>query len=199
MERFADRFGDIVRGLISLEVNTIIKDGMSATRMGPPAAALCEIAARYATWLQNNGCAYTAVPDPVTPQYLDTLAATADQVKAAHPDSEGVAVMATRIARNARQLSTMFDKLTKTDPEPSELVQLRKIWELGTETVVMQTVLWIDGDATQRIHPAYADQAHQQLLAVHSASVSMSLNYWKCLGDLIVSVFSTAWEKLTTK
>jgi len=202
MARFADRFGDIVRGLISLEVNTIIKNGMSATRMGAPDAALSEIAARYATWLQSNGCVCDVVPDPVTPRYLDTLAAKAEQVKATHldsADSEEVAIMATRIARSARHLSTLFDKLTKTDPEPSELVQLRKIWELGTERVVMQTVLWIDGDATQRIHPAYADQAHQQLLAIHSASVTMSLNYWKSLGDLIVSVFSTAWEKLTTK
>jgi hypothetical protein len=107
--------------------------------------------------------------------------------------------MATRIERNTRHLNTIFDRLTQAEPDPDELVQLRKIWEIGTETVVMQTVLWIDGDATHRIHPGFADPAHQQLLAIHSASVSMSLTYWKTLGDLIINVLSSAWEKLTSK
>jgi len=199
MGAFADRFGNIVRGLVSLEINTIVKDGMSATRMGAPPQALSEIATRYATWLQSYGSRYDAVPDPLTAQYLEGLAVKAEQVKASHPDAEGVAVIATRIERNARQLTTIFDRLTLAEPDPDELVQLRKIWEIGTETVVMQTVLWIDGDATQRIHPGFADTAHQQLLAIHSASVSMSLSYWKSVGDLIVNVFSSAWEKLTSK
>jgi hypothetical protein len=63
----------------------------------------------------------------------------------------------------------------------------------------MQTVLWIDGDATQRIHPAYADKAHEQLLSVHTASVTASLSYWKSLGEIVVSFFRSAWHELTPR
>jgi hypothetical protein len=200
MEDFAHRFGDIVRGLLSLEVNTIIKEGMSATRMGTPLDALGDIATDYATWLQDYSGTFDPPPAPVTASYfLDTLAAKASGVRAAHPGSGGVAIMATRIETNSRHLSSIFAKVTGPDPDPDEIVQLRKVWEIGTEEVVMQTVLWVDGDATHRIHPAYADKAHEQLLSVHSASVSLSLSHWKSLGELIMGLFKSAWQQLTAK
>jgi hypothetical protein len=199
MGDFANRFGDIVRGLVSLEVNTIVKEGMSATRMGAPLVALSEIAARYAKWLQKNGSQCEDPPDPVTPAYLSALVTEARAVKVAHPGAEGVAVMATRIERSSSHLKAIFDKITGPDPEPDEIVQLRKVWEIGTEEVVMQTVFWIDGDAVQRVHPAYADGAHERLLAVHSAGVGVALSYWRSLGELLVSLFNSAWKELSSR
>lgn len=195
MANFAERFGDIVRGMLSLEVNTIIKEGMSATRMGPPAEALEDIAACYASWLRKYGGHPGTPPSPVTASYFqDVLAGEAANVKAT-AESAGVSVIATRIQRSAQALGKQFGKLLD-DPDPDEMVQLRKVWEMGTEEVVMQTVLWIDGDATQRVHPAYVDKAHEQLLGIHAASVTASLSYWKSLGEIVVSLFRTAWNEL---
>jgi hypothetical protein len=199
MTNFADRFGDIVRGLLSLEINTILKEGMSATRMGPPQEALDEIAACYAAWLGEHGSGCTSPPEPATASYFkDTLAAQAAKVMATDK-SAGTSVIAMRIQRSSMALSSIFDKLVGPNPGPNELVQLRKVWEIGTEEVILQTVLWIDGDATQRIHPAYADKAYEQLLNLHAASVNASLNYWKSLGDMVVSFFRSAWDQLTAK
>lgn len=199
MAKFADRFGDIVRGMLSLEVNTIVKEGMSATRMGPPAEALEDIAACYVSWLHKHGGQPAAANGPVTASYFkDTLAGEAAKVKAA-ATSAGVSVIATRIQRSSQALAANFDQLLAADPDPDEMVQLRKVWEIGTEEVVMQTVLWIDGDATQRIHPAYTGKAHEQLLNIHAASVAASLNYWKSLGDILVGFFRSAWSELTAK
>ena len=201
MGDFADRFGDIVRGLISLEVNTIVKEGMSATRMPAPDVAMCEIATRYATWLQNHGRQPLTPSPPVKKEDFDSLASEAAAVRKLPGVTEGIAVMSTRIERSSRHLSSIYGKLVdqKAGPDPDELVQLRKIWEIGTEEVVVQTVVWIDGDAVQRIHPAYADKSHEQLLAIHAASVGVSLSYWKSLGELLVSLFNTVWTKLTGK
>jgi hypothetical protein len=196
MANFAERFGDIVRGMLSLEVNTIVKEGMSATRMGSPAEALEDIASCYASWLRKHGGHPGTAPSPVTASYFqDTLAVEAGNVKTV-ADSAGVSVIATRIQRSAQALGKNFGKLLADDPDPDEMVQLRKVWEIGTEEVVMQTVLWIDGDATQRVHPAYVDKAHEQLLGIHVASVTASLSYWKSLGDIVVSLFRTAWNEL---
>lgn len=199
MADFAERFGDIVRGMLSLEINTIVKEGMSATHMGPPAEALEDIAACYASWLRKHGGQPTAPIGAVTANYFkDLLAVEAGKVKAA-TSSDGVAVIATRIQRSSQALAAKFDKLLGPNPDPDELVHLRKVWEMGTEEVVMQTVLWIDGDATQRVHPAYTGKAHENLLNVHAASVAASLNYWKSLGDILVGFFRSAWSELTAK
>lgn len=196
MANFADRFGDIVRGMLSLEVNTILKEGMSATRMESPQEALDDIAACYSSWLRKHGGHPGTAPSPVTASYFqDTLAVEAANVKTV-ADSAAVAVIATRIQRSSLALSKKFGALLAADPDPDQIVQLRKVWEIGTEEVVMQTVLWIDGDATQRIHPAYVDKAHEQLLAIHAASVTASLSYWKSLGEIVMSLFRTAWNEL---
>jgi hypothetical protein len=196
MADFADRFGDIVRGLLSLEVNTILKEGMSATRMPAPPEALDSIAACYASWLGKHGPEVAAPAGRVTASYFqDTLAVAAASVKAS-VGTGGVSVIATRIHRSSQALAAGFAKLVGPDPDPDELVQLRKVWEIGTEEVVLQTVLWIDGDATQRIHPAYVDKAYAQLFDMHAASVTAALSYWKGLGDVVVSFFRSAWQQL---
>jgi hypothetical protein len=194
---FSERFGDIVRGLVSLEVNTIIKDGMSASAMGEPREALHDIANCYWRWLHDHDSKGPAPPDPVTQSYFTDLAQAADAVRS-NPASGGeVVVLASRIRKNSLRMTKLFDQLTGPNPDPDELVQLRKVWEVGTERVVMQTVLWLDGDAVQRIHPDYLGKEHEQLLAVHSANVNAALGYWKSLGDLLVSLFQSVWHKLT--
>lgn len=197
---FADRFGDIVRGLLSLEINTIVKEGMTATRMGTPIEGLGQIALCYGAWLQSHGGGPPLFVDPVTAGQFVSLAAAAAALKTKRDRlPPGVVMIATRIEKNSRYLSKIFGELTRSDPDPDELVQLRKIWEIGTEEVVMQTVMWVDGDATHRIHPAYADKAHEQLLQMHSASVGVSLSYWKSLGEMIVTLFQSAWQHLTAR
>lgn len=196
MADFADRFGDIVRGLLSLEINTILKEGMSATHVGPPRDALEDIATCYASWLGKHGSNVPSPDGSVTASYFkDTLAVEASKVRAG-PAANGTSVIATRIQRSSQALAAMFDKLVTADPDPDELVQLRKIWEIGTEEVVMQTVLWIDGDATQRIHPMCVDKSYEQLLSLHAASVTAALGYWKGLGDMVLSFFRSAWQQL---
>jgi hypothetical protein len=200
---FAERFGDVARGLLSLEINTIVKDNMTATRMpSDPLAAVREVAVAYHAWLVDK------VPPPFDPPgtsadeaYFATLKAAATSVMGASP-SDGVTpamrILAERLARSSGEIIDLLPKLRTKHPDPDEVVQLRKIWEIGTEEIAFQTVLWIDGDVTQRVIPRYAGADSTHLLAVHGLAVKTSVGMWEKMAQVLVSLFETLW-KLVTK
>lgn len=81
---------------------------------------------------------------------------------------------------------------------PNDLVLLRKIWELGTEEIAMQTVIQLDGDVITRIQRNYATPSptNETVQKLHNEGVSKSISFWKelvgIIGDffnLIVKVF----------
>jgi hypothetical protein len=65
---------------------------------------------------------------------------------------------------------------------------LRKAWELGTEQVVMQTVVYLDGDVITRIRPDIAEGNRRDLLDVHQKGVDTSMAFWRHLVDVVRSI-----------
>ena len=74
-----------------------------------------------------------------------------------------------------------------------EVVLLRKIWEVGTETIAMQTVVLIDGDVFNRIQSGWETDTEQTLHSLHRQAVEASVAQWTSLfriaAELIGSVF----------
>ena len=70
MGDFGERFGDVVRGLLSLEINTIVKPGMMATRMPAPEEAIRQIASDYWSWLAARAPETAALPETVSADYV---------------------------------------------------------------------------------------------------------------------------------
>ncbi|HEY2618193.1 MAG TPA: hypothetical protein VGI78_12700 [Acetobacteraceae bacterium] len=74
-----------------------------------------------------------------------------------------------------------------------EVVLVRKIWEVGTEEIAMQTVVLIDGDVFNRIQSGWQTDAEQALHALHRQAVETSVAQWTNLfriaAELIGSVF----------
>lgn len=65
----------------------------------------------------------------------------------------------------------------------SELVMVRKIWEVGTEVIAMQTTIQVDGDVITRLNPNYMDEkVYEKLSSYHKDGVNIALSYW---GNLI--------------
>lgn len=65
----------------------------------------------------------------------------------------------------------------------SELVLVRKVWELGTEVIAMQTIIQVDGDVITRLNPSFMDEKkYPDLKTHHNDGVAIALKYW---GDLI--------------
>ncbi|MCA8927685.1 MAG: hypothetical protein KDC18_06405 [Alphaproteobacteria bacterium] len=65
----------------------------------------------------------------------------------------------------------------------ADRAQIRKIWELGTEKVLIQTVIQIEGDVTNRISPGIVNRGNQRdyVLEIHQRGVETSLNMWSSL------------------
>jgi hypothetical protein len=66
-----------------------------------------------------------------------------------------------------------------TDLTPSERAVLRKAWEIGTDEVIMQTTISLDGDVVFRADGRYTTEAHQALFDLHDRSCASAMRTWK--------------------
>lgn len=73
-----------------------------------------------------------------------------------------------------------------------EVLIVRKAWEVGTETVVMQTVAQIDGDVITRIQNARASAADKPLQDLHREAVGTALQHWQFLVETFVQITTKA-------
>ena len=82
--------------------------------------------------------------------------------------------------------------------ETNQIVRLRKVWEVGTESVAMQTCIQIDGDVCTRLQPKYAknDELSTMIMTVHQQSVDVSFRMWKELMITVKEFFGTAMSIL---
>ncbi len=62
-----------------------------------------------------------------------------------------------------------------------ELVLIRKIWEIGTEEIAMQTVIQLDGDVVTRVQPKYVSSGSELIHNFHNQGISTSVGFWKDL------------------
>lgn len=79
-----------------------------------------------------------------------------------------------------------FDRWLGTD----DRLRIRKIWEIGTADIAMQTVIQIDGDVVTYVQPYYARAAHRELHALHRQSVEASMTMWATLIQTISALIT---------
>jgi len=82
---------------------------------------------------------------------------------------------------------------------PNELLTLRKIWEIGLEEILAQTVIQVDGDVTTRVHPNVVSGDMAQLLNIHQQSVSNSVGIWKGLASMLGSFMENVGQLVLRK
>jgi len=268
-EDWRDRIRAIADALLTLEVNTIEKDNMSAQKMPEVPVALHSIVAAYALYLADRGFAvtgplysdardhmekpaaegqpdpsldrlqgFTPAPgadqaDPLTngPATFEALqwAAFAALRLGAPPGKvlfteEERAVLA-RIRANCRQLreavrkldqlfsgtptAALFDTtMDKTmaglmaSPRPvlhidTDITLLvRKAWDIGTETVLLQTALQIDGDLVMRVSSALDEEKRAFFSDLHKSMVEIGIRQWTALFDLARSLVGAVGREL---
>jgi hypothetical protein len=76
-----------------------------------------------------------------------------------------------------------------------EAARLRKYWELGTETIVLQTVLSLGGDVVTRIPPggedgAFVPGAQAELARLHQDAVAASTGMWRTMMEIVIDVLA---------
>ncbi|MDO6416134.1 hypothetical protein Q4F19_17240 [Sphingomonas sp. BIUV-7] len=109
-----------------------------------------------------------------------------------------------RIRRNCDQLKAIFDggpaEITRHSPDEvvrsAELVPLRKAWDIGTEVILMQTVIQIDGDVVSRFQSGLEGGERAQLQTLHASAVDISFKYWGWLVDALSKIAGQAVSSL---
>lgn len=69
---------------------------------------------------------------------------------------------------------------------------VRKIWEVGTELVLVQTCVQLDGDVVTRISETLLStemaETHKIILAAHQENISTGLSHWRSLVDVALKL-----------
>jgi len=88
-------------------------------------------------------------------------------------------------------------KLASMKLLPNEITIVRKIWEVGVERVLMQSVIQIDGDVFTRIRQGRETSEDRVLHELHGAAVNTSLAHWqflvKALTNFLYSTIASLW------
>ncbi len=253
--------------LLNLEVNLIIKPGMTARKMPAPRSALANIAEDYEdmlagfaalvlpVWEERGrvppvrvlsaedatargpsrskhsrvgddgmlseihvGSMVTRPDDAVGFDTFDrlrewaletaaisrTLAAVTDWPSRDELAARGV--LFKRVFRNCDQLKAMLDGLPHEDEartrvrrdvalSSEHLLNLRKIWEVGTETVVMQTVVQLDGDIITRVQQGSTSASNKAIHDLHREAVESAIRNWQHLGQTVAQFLTSALKR----
>ena len=237
----------VARSLLNIEVNTIVRDSMTAEQMPVLPHALLDIANEYARTLCNLGVdlvPFFAAPMEQVPNLvvgwsdaqgfatddlviaLDTFDRLRWAAKQANADRSmrGARIPATkrvildRICNNCDTIKEFFKhsgsdmarfiNLRRSDlvamtidrrsyhVAPDDLVALQKIWDIGVEEVVAQTVVFMTGDITTRVQEAFRQPGSETLFAIHRQSIDVSVACWHYLLDVVREIAGTAVRSL---
>ena len=69
-------------------------------------------------------------------------------------------------------------------------VKIKRLFDLGTENVVMQTRFGLDGDVVTRIEEGFASKPMQLVIDIHDKHTNLSVQYWKNLIGLVQQIVS---------
>ena len=233
------------RSLLNIEVNTIVRDNMTAEQMPPAPHALLDIAQNYADTLSEFGVdmpAYCEDPamDPARapPSWVPAPAGSIGAKLTVSPDtfnrlrwaaqwtsmsnnpaaarlSPAQRVLLDRIVNNSDTIKEMFKSFdqrfiqqffgktrsdlagAKIEPNsysvtPDDLIDLQKIWDIGVEEIVAQTVVFVNGAITTRVQQALRGPGSEALFSIHRQSIDVSVSCWRYLLDAVREIAGDA-------
>lgn len=92
-----------------------------------------------------------------------------------------------------------INQLPDLDLSPEEITQIRKAWELGTEQVLLQTIIQIDGDVTCYLSTSFIElpaELRSLTLELHNDSIRTSTQFWSNLVQTVSSLAGKAFTKI---
>lgn len=77
--------------------------------------------------------------------------------------------------------------------EAHERAHLRKMWEIGSQIIAMQTTVTISGDVVTKVQRGYDTTAHEKLHGLHGDGVRIATQTWGALvsaaGQVVRAIF----------
>jgi hypothetical protein len=79
---------------------------------------------------------------------------------------------------------------------PDDLALLQKIWDIGIEQIVAQTIVHVTGDVTTRVQSVLLTSGSQTLLDIHRQSIDVSVRCWSFLLKAVSDIAGTTVKTL---
>lgn len=131
---------------------------------------------------------YRDVPEPKKREVLEREQKEGKlEPAAAHTDSQ---MWNNDIER--KQMNALDD----LDLAAEQVTRIRKAWEIGTERIILQTVIQIDGDVTTRLSERFAKKPDHTLLRIHNDSIETSTRFWSNLVKTLANIAGRAFEAI---
>jgi hypothetical protein len=92
-----------------------------------------------------------------------------------------------------------INRLEDIQLEPHEITLIRKTWEIGTQTILLQTVIQIDGDIANYLTPTFIELPHEMrsiVLNMHSQSTESGTRVWQMLFATISQLAGKAFQRI---
>lgn len=80
-----------------------------------------------------------------------------------------------------------------------QLLLFKKANDIGTEKVILQTIIGIDGDVTTRISQVFADKPIEFINKTHNDAIGISVKFWESLVNVVVKLGETIVKNITKK
>lgn len=68
------------------------------------------------------------------------------------------------------------------------MVKFNRYYDLGTEEIILQTRIGIDGDIVTRVQRDFSEAPRQLLIDLHEKHTNLSMDYWKSLIQIAVDI-----------
>jgi hypothetical protein len=195
--------------LLNIEVDVVIADHLERTAMPVSAdddlePAIGEVVDEYVRWLDRHFPA----PEDSTPRPGEGPAAQLAWVQSRAEDAARLLAEAAdagrlvegswpsmlhRIGGNAAQLRAVVERDVVEPVDRTRIV--RKAWELGTGTIVAQTVVQLDGDVVTRIDEdnLFVDD-RAALRRLHRDAVREAIAHWRVLVELVTALVTSVLQ-----
>jgi hypothetical protein len=79
---------------------------------------------------------------------------------------------------------------------PEALTMIRKIWDIGADSIVFQTVQQLDGDVIFRVRRGQDLSKRQVLLEAHQQACNVAMSYWRTMFELIAALVSGLADRI---
>jgi hypothetical protein len=105
-----------------------------------------------------------------------------------------------------KETISKFKIMTEQEAEQQELnldlrqlMVIKKANDIGTEKVMLQTIIGIDGDVTTRISKSFANQPVNFINNMHHDATIISVKFWENLVNVVIKLGESIFGGLTKK
>jgi len=89
-----------------------------------------------------------------------------------------------------------INQLPDLDLDLRQRLLVRKALDIGSEEIVMQSIIGLDGDVTTRILEKFANNPNDLVLNIHNESIRMSVGYWNKIIETLVALGKNIIDKI---